>query len=49
MMGAVFGVAAIFTQWPEAERIVQLLGATYLMYLAYRIAVFLKYNQFPER
>jgi len=38
MMGAVFGVAAIFTQWPQAEKIVQLLGAAYLMYVAYRIA-----------
>ena len=38
MMGAVFGIAAIFTQWPQAEKIIQLLGATYLMYVAYRIA-----------
>jgi len=38
MMGAVFGIAAIFTQWPQAEKIVQLLGASYLMYVAYRIA-----------
>ncbi len=38
MLGAVFGVAAVFTQWPQAEWIVQLLGATYLMYVAYRIA-----------
>jgi threonine/homoserine/homoserine lactone efflux protein len=38
MMGAVFGIAAIFTQWPHAEKIVQLLGASYLMYVAYRIA-----------
>jgi threonine/homoserine/homoserine lactone efflux protein len=38
MMGAVFGIAAVFTQWPQAERIVQLLGASYLMYVAYRIA-----------
>ncbi|MDH3769005.1 MAG: LysE family transporter, partial [Gammaproteobacteria bacterium] len=34
----VFGIAAIFTQWPQAEIIVQLLGAAYLMYVAYRIA-----------
>jgi threonine/homoserine/homoserine lactone efflux protein len=38
MLGAVFGVAAVFTQWPQAEWIVQLLGAAYLMYVAYRIA-----------
>jgi threonine/homoserine/homoserine lactone efflux protein len=38
MAGAVFGVAAIFVQWPEARRIVQLLGAAYLFYVAFRIA-----------
>jgi len=38
MLGAVFGVAAVFTQWPQAEWIVQTLGAAYLMYVAYRIA-----------
>ncbi len=38
MLGAVFGVAAVFTQWPQAEWFVQLLGAAYLMYVAYRIA-----------
>lgn len=38
MAGGVFGVAAIFVQWPEARWIVQLLGAAYLTYIAIRIA-----------
>ncbi len=38
MAGAIFGVAAIFTRWPEAKLITQLLGATYLFYVAYKIA-----------
>ena len=38
MAGAIFGVAAIFTRWPEARLITQLLGATYLFYVSYRIA-----------
>lgn len=38
MAGAVFGVAAIFVKWPEMQRVVQMLGAAYLMYVAYRIA-----------
>lgn len=38
MAGAVFGVAAIFEQWPEVQLSVQLLGAAYLMYVAFRIA-----------
>ena len=38
MAGAVFGVAAVFAQWPEARWIVQLLGVAYLLYIAYRIA-----------
>ncbi len=38
MAGAVVGVAAIFVQWPQARIIVQVLGAVYLAYIAYRIA-----------
>lgn len=38
MAGAVVGVAAIFVQWPQARIIIQILGATYLAYIAYRIA-----------
>jgi len=38
MAGAVFGVVAIFTRWPEARSFVQLLGAAYLFYVSYRIA-----------
>jgi threonine/homoserine/homoserine lactone efflux protein len=38
MAGAIFGVAAIFTRWPEAKLITQLLGAAYLFYVSYRIA-----------
>jgi threonine/homoserine/homoserine lactone efflux protein len=38
MAGAVVGVAAIFVQWPQARIIVQVLGAAYLAYIAYRIA-----------
>jgi threonine/homoserine/homoserine lactone efflux protein len=38
MAGAVVGVAAIFVQWPQARIIVQILGALYLAYIAYRIA-----------
>ena len=38
MAGAVVGVAAIFVQWPQARIIVQVLGALYLAYIAYRIA-----------
>jgi threonine/homoserine/homoserine lactone efflux protein len=38
MAGAVFGVAAIFTRWPDARSFVQLLGAAYLFYVSYRIA-----------
>lgn len=38
MTGAIVGVAAIFVQWPQARTIVQILGALYLTYIAYRIA-----------
>jgi threonine/homoserine/homoserine lactone efflux protein len=38
MAGAIFGVAAIFTRWPEARLITQLLGAAYLFYVSYKIA-----------
>ena len=38
MAGAIFGVATIFTRWPEAKLITQLLGAAYLLYVSYRIA-----------
>jgi threonine/homoserine/homoserine lactone efflux protein len=38
MAGAVFGVATIFVQWPQAKWIVQLCGAVYLTYIAFRIA-----------
>ena len=38
MAGAVVGVAAIFVQWPQAKLVVQILGAIYLAYIAYRIA-----------
>lgn len=38
MVGAVFGVAAIFARWPEAKIFVQLVGSAYLFYVAYRIA-----------
>ena len=38
MAGAVFGVAAIFVQWPQAKWVVQILGAMYLFYIAFRIA-----------
>ncbi len=38
MAGAVVGVAAIFVQWPQAKLVVQILGAIYLTYIAYRIA-----------
>ena len=38
MAGAIVGVAAIFVQWPQAKLIVQILGALYLTYIAWRIA-----------
>lgn len=38
MVGAVFGVAAVFDRWPAAKWIIQLLGAAYLFYVAYKIA-----------
>lgn len=38
MAGAVFGVAAVFVQWPQAKWIVQICGAAYLLYIAFRIA-----------
>ncbi len=38
MAGAVFGVAAVFVQWPQIRWLVQLLGAAYLVYIAVRIA-----------
>lgn len=38
MAGAIIGVAAVFVQWPQARIVVQLLGALYLAYIAYRIA-----------
>lgn len=38
MAGAVFGVAAVFVEWPEARWIIQSLGAAYLLYVAFRIA-----------
>jgi threonine/homoserine/homoserine lactone efflux protein len=38
MAGAIFGVAAIFTRWPEVKLATQLLGAAYLFYVSYRIA-----------
>lgn len=38
MAGAVIGVAAVFDQWPAAKWIIQLLGAAYLFYIAYKIA-----------
>lgn len=38
MAGAIIGVAAIFVQWPQARIVVQLLGALYLAYIAWRIA-----------
>jgi threonine/homoserine/homoserine lactone efflux protein len=38
MAGAIVGVAAIFVQWPQARIVVQLLGALYLAYIAWRIA-----------
>ena len=38
MAGAVLGVAAIFVQWPNAKIVVQIIGALYLAYIAYRIA-----------
>ena len=38
MAGAIFGVAAIFTRWPEAKLVTQLLGAAYLFYISFRIA-----------
>ena len=38
MAGAIFGVAAIFSRWPEVRMATQLLGAAYLFYVSYRIA-----------
>ena len=38
MTGAVFGVATIFVQWPQAKLVVQVLGAIYLFYIAFKIA-----------
>ncbi len=38
MTGAVFGVATIFVQWPQVKLVVQILGAIYLFYIAFRIA-----------
>ena len=38
MLGAIIGVAAIFVQWPQARIVVQVLGAIYLAYIAWRIA-----------
>ena len=38
MAGGVLGVAAIFVKWPQAEFLVQALGALYLAYISYRIA-----------
>jgi len=38
MAGAVLGVATIFVQWPQTKWVVQILGAMYLFYIAFRIA-----------
>ena len=38
MVGAVFGVAAVFDQWPAAKWVIQLLGTVYLFYVAFKIA-----------
>jgi threonine/homoserine/homoserine lactone efflux protein len=38
MAGAILGVATLFSRWPEAKLITQLLGAAYLLYVSYRIA-----------
>jgi threonine/homoserine/homoserine lactone efflux protein len=38
MAGAIFGVATLFSRWPEVKLITQLLGAAYLFYVSYRIA-----------
>ena len=38
MAGAIFGVAAVFSRWPEVKFATQLLGAAYLFYVSYRIA-----------
>jgi len=38
MTGAVFGVATIFVQWPQAKLVIQVLGAIYLFYIAFKIA-----------
>lgn len=38
MAGSVLGVATVFTQWPQARWTIQILGAAYIFYIAYRIA-----------
>jgi len=38
MLGAIAGLATVLGRWPQASLVVQLLGATYLLYVAWKIA-----------
>jgi len=38
IIGATFGLAVLFSAWPQAKLSVQLLGALYILYIAFKIA-----------
>ena len=39
IFGAIFGVAVLFKSFPDAKIIVQFLGASYLIFIAYKISI----------
>ena len=38
MLGAIAGLATVLGRWPQASLVIQLLGATYILYVAWKIA-----------
>ena len=38
MLGAIAGLATVLARWPQAGLVIQLLGATYILYVAWKIA-----------
>ncbi len=38
MLGAIAGLATVLGRWPQAGLVIQLLGATYILYVAWKIA-----------
>jgi len=38
MLGAIAGLATVLARWPQASLVIQLLGAMYILYIAWKIA-----------